>query len=153
MKDFTIREIVEHAEKIEAESQKFYSNASNILKDNETVELTGELAAEEIKHFNHLRDLLNETKLTAAELDAFIGHKIDIHDRVVKTAEITEDSDPIEVLEIALDREIGTENLYKMYLTLTDLPDNFIKVFDDLRLQEVGHQNRIKTLIKKIIGR
>lgn len=153
MKDFTIREIVEHAEKIEAESQKFYSNAASVLKDKDIVKLTGELAAEEIKHFNHLRDLLNETKLSATELDTFIGHKIDLHDRIVKTSEITEDSDPIDVLEIALDREIGTENLYKMYLTLTDLPDNFIKVFDDLRLQEVGHQNRIKTLIKKMLGK
>jgi rubrerythrin len=153
MKEFTIREIVEHAEKIEAESRKFYLTASEKLTDSETVDLTRELAEEEIKHFNHLRDLLNESKLSASELDKFSGGKIDLHDRIVKTAEITEDSDPVEVLEVALDREISTENLYKMYLTLTDLPDNFIKVFDDLRLQEVGHQNRIKTLIKKILGK
>lgn len=153
MKEFTIREIVEHAERIEAESRKFYSTASEKLADAETVKLTRELAEEEIKHFNHLRDLLNESKLSASELDKFSGGKIDLHDRIVKTAEITEDSDPVEVLEVALDREIATENLYKMYLTLTDLPDNFIKVFDDLRLQEVGHQNRIRTLIKKMLGK
>lgn len=153
MKEFTIREIVEHAEKIEAESRKFYSAAAEKLKDKETVELTGELAEEEIKHFNHLRNLLNESSLSAEELDRFTGGKIDLHDRIVKTAEITEDSDPVEVLEVALDREIATENLYKMYLTLTDLPGDFIKVFNDLRLQEVGHQNRIKTLLGKMLGK
>jgi rubrerythrin len=40
-----------------------------------------------------------------------------------------------------------------MYLTFTNLPDNVVKVFEDLRNQEIGHQNRIKTLIKKITGK
>lgn len=153
MKDFTIREIVEYAEKIEAESHKFYALAAQMIKEPGTKKLTLELAEEETKHFNHLRDLLNRERLTSLELDIVVAKGINLDNRTVKTAEITEDSDPIDVLEVALEREINTEELYKMYLTFTDIPDNMIKVFEDLRNQEIGHQNRIKTLIKKIAGK
>lgn len=153
MKDFTIREIVEYAEKIEAESHKFYSEAAQKINEPDTKKLTFDLAEEETKHFNHLRDLLNRERLTSLELDIVVAKGIDLLNRTVKTAEITEDSDPIDVLEVALEREINTEELYKMYLTFTDIPDNMIKVFEDLRNQEIGHQNRIKALIKKITGK
>jgi len=152
MKDFTIREIVEYAEKIEAESHKFYTLAAQMLKEPDTKKLALDLAEEETKHFNHLRDLLNQNRLTSLELDIVVAKGIDLLNRTVKTAEITEDSDPIDVLEVALEREINTEQLYTMYLTFTDIPDNMVKVFEDLKHQEIGHQNRIKTLIKKIVG-
>ncbi|HNZ54513.1 MAG TPA: ferritin family protein [bacterium] len=153
MKDFTIREIVEYAEKIEAESHKFYALAAEMIKEPDTKNLAFDLAEEETKHFNHLRDLLNESRLTSLELDIVVSQGIDLLNRTVKTAEITGDSDPIDILEVALEREINTEELYKMYLTFTNLPDNVVKVFEDLRNQEIGHQNRIKTLIKKITGK
>lgn len=36
-------------------------------------------------------------------------------------------------------REINTERLYTTYLTFTNLPDDVIKVFEDLKNQERGH--------------
>jgi rubrerythrin len=149
MKEFTIREIIEYAGKIEAESHKFYSQAAEIVKEESTALLLRDLAEEETNHFNHLRELIDEKKVSSSELDTIIANDLDLENRKVKNENITENSTSEDILEIALGREINTEELYKMYLTFTNLPENVIKVFEDLRYQEIGHQNRIKTLMSK----
>jgi len=149
MKDFTIREIIEYAANIESESHKFYTAAAAKVTDPDTKTLAAELSEEETGHYNHLRDLISKERVTSSELDKMVT-KIDLSDRMVKTDEIDFSSDPIDILEIALEREINTERLYTTYLTFTNLPTDVIKVFEDLKNQERGHQNRIKTIIKKI---
>ena len=151
MKEFTIREIIEYAANIESESHKFYTNAASKATDPDTKQLAKELSEEETDHYNHLLDLLSKERVTSSELDKLVDN-VDLSDRVVKTDEIDFSSDPIDVLEVALEREINTERLYSTYLTFTDLPEDVIKVFEDLKNQEIGHQNRIKAIIKKITG-
>ena len=150
MRELTIREIIEYASNIEAESHKFYTEASEKISHPETAQLAKELSEEETGHYNHLMDLINEKRLSSTQLDTIISGKEAIEDKMVKIDDITADSEPIDILEIALQREINTERLYTTYLTFTNLPENVIKVFEDLKHQEVGHQNRIKTLIKKL---
>jgi rubrerythrin len=149
MKEFTIREIIEYAANIESESHKFYTAAASKVTDPDTKNLAKELSEEETGHYNHLRDLISEERVSSCELDEMVTD-IDLSDRMVKTDEIDFTSDPIDILEVALEREINTERLYTTYLTFTNLPEDVIKVFEDLKNQEIGHQNRIKTIIKKI---
>jgi len=150
MKDFTIREIIEYAGKIEAESHKFYLKAAKTVKDESTAHLLKDLAEEETNHFNHLRELIDEKKVSSSELDTIIANDLDFESRKVKTEAIADNSTSEDILKVALEREINTEELYRMYLTFTNLPENVINIFENLRNQEIGHQNRIKTLMSKL---
>ena len=149
MNEFTIREIIEHAEQIETESHAFYIKAAEYLKDREALRLALDLSAEEIKHFNNLRDLLLQPRMTSIDLNQSLKSAVNLADRIVKTAEITPESDTDTILQIALEREKQTELLYRLYLTFTDIPRNIIKVFEDLQNQEIGHQKRIETIMKQ----
>jgi rubrerythrin len=149
MTHLTVRDILEHAERIETESHVFYVRAAGFLNDPDARQLAIELSEEETKHFNHLRDLLNQTHLSSHELDKTLGSEVNLSDRVVKTSDINEESDADTILNVALEREKQTEALYRLYLTLTGIPDHLVRVFEDLRQQEVGHQKRILKMIEK----
>jgi len=149
MNEFTIREIIEHAERIETESHAFYLKAAEYLKDPDALQLAVDLSEEEIKHYNHLRDILLQPRMTSDDLKQSLFSTVNLADRVVKTAEITPESDTDTILQIALEREKQTELLYRLYLTFTDIPQNIIKVFEDLQNQEIGHQKRIEKIIKQ----
>lgn len=149
MNKFTIREIIEHAEQIETESHAFYLKAAEYIKDPEALQLVMELSEEEIKHYNHLRDILHRPRISSGDLNQSLFSSVNLADRVVKTAEITPASDVDSILQIALEREKQTELLYRLYLTFTDIPQNIIKVFEDLQNQEIGHQRRIEKIIIK----
>ncbi|KUK82877.1 MAG: Rubrerythrin [Candidatus Marinimicrobia bacterium] len=149
MTHLTVRNILEHAERIETESHVFYVRAAGFLSDPDARQLAIELSEEETKHFNHLRDLLKQSPLTSPELDITLGTEVNLSDRVVKTEDISEESDADTILNVALEREKQTEALYRLYLTLTDIPEHLVQVFEDLRQQEVGHQKRILKMIEK----
>lgn len=149
MNEFTIREIIEHAERIETESHAFYLKAAEYLKDPEALRLVMELSEEEIKHYNHLRDILLQPRIKSVDLNQALRTDVNLSDRIVKTAEISPESDADTILQIALEREKQTELLYRLYLTFTDIPHNIIRVFEDLQNQEIGHQKRINRIIKQ----
>lgn len=147
MNDLSIREIIEHSQRVEQESYAFYTQAVGIVRDEAVKPLLRELAEEEIRHYNLLGALLDQDKIDEADLAARVGLDTDLYNRFVKTHEITASSSQQEVLSIALERETNTEALYAMLLTFTNLSDEIIRVFENLRLQEVGHANRIRSLM------
>lgn len=149
MTNLTIRDILEHAERIETESHVFYVKAAGYLKDSEARQLAIELSEEETKHFNHLRNLLHQSPLTSGELDQSLGAGVTLSDKIVNTAEINQDTEADTILNIALEREKQTEALYRLYLTFTDIPEDLVRVFEDLQQQEIGHQKRILKIIQK----
>lgn len=150
MNEYSLHDILTHAENIETESHSFYAAAAAIIKHHETAELAGELAEEETRHFNHLRALLSQSPLSSAELSSIRKLPASLADRMIKTSKIEPDSTPLEILVIALEREKKTEALYTMFLSITDLPEQVVKTFEMLRLQETGHANRIESLRKRI---
>lgn len=150
MELFSVHEIIEYAIKIEQESFAFYTKASEIVKDKNVKDLVTMLASEEIDHQNRLRELIDEEKVSPKSLNK--THKIDttLLKRIVDTPDITTNSTGMEVLEIALEREKNTEQTYAMLLTLSNIDDDVIEIFDNLRLQEKGHVNKIQFRIKHI---
>ncbi len=150
MKDFTIREIIEYSEKIEQESYLFYTSAANQVIDPETSALCRTLAEEEVKHYNRLKALLNEAAIPREEFDARLSLDVDLHARKVNTHEVFADASPARALEIAYERETNTRDLYRMFLSFTDLNETVIDVFNQLQAQEDGHAARIKLLMEKL---
>jgi len=51
---------------------------------------------------------------------------------------------------LTLEREKNTEQTYSMLLTLSNISDDIINIFDELRLQEKGHAQKIKNRIDKM---
>jgi len=147
MRELSLNEIIEYAEKIELESYTFYSKAKEIIFDEEVKDLLTQLANDETDHYNHLRNLRQKGTLTQKELDQKISLDIDLFSAIVNTEKIEKDFTSSEVLNIALQREINTEQTYAMLMTLTQLNDNVLKIFELLRKQEKGHvikiQNRL----------
>ena len=148
MRDITIKEIVEYAEKIELESYEFYKTALKIVSKG-LKDLIKELADEEQRHYNSLRALLNDKALSRKDLMKVISMDKD-RDEIVKVDPIDGKMSEVEILKAALQREKDTKAMYDLYLTFTDLSINVVKVFEDLSNQEQGHYNRIDSKLKKM---
>lgn len=150
MRGLSLKEIIEFSEKIELESYEFYSKAKELIDEEETKLLLTLLANEETGHYNHLRSLINKGNLTADELDAKLLLKEETLSQFVNTDKIEKGFSGKQILEIALDREKKTEQLYAMFMTLTDINVKVLKIFTDLRNQEKGHVEKISARLKKL---
>lgn len=144
MKLFSVKEIIEYAIKIENESFAFYTKASEIVVNEEVKKLVTLLASEEVDHQNRLRGLIDEEKVSAESLEQTHEINTTLMDRIVSTSDISENSSALDVLEVALEREESTEQTYAMLATLSNLEEDVVKIFDNLRLQERGHVNKIQ---------
>ena len=152
MKDFTVKEIVEFSQRVEQESYDYYKSAQTRLSDQEVIDLTEELAQAEIDHFNRLRALVSETKLTEAELKEKISIEADTYEKCVAKSEIPPDPSSRDVLNVALEREKNTRNLYQTLLAFTNLSPDITKTFEHLVGQEAGHVKVIESKLLKLEG-
>lgn len=144
MKLFSVKEIIEYAIKIEKESFAFYTRAAEIVKDDDVKKLVEMLALEEIDHQNRLRNLIDKETVSVEDLDKKHEINTTLMEQIVNTSEIKTDSSAMDVLETALDREESTEQTYAMLATLSNIDESIVKIFDELRLQERGHVNKIQ---------
>ena len=149
MRGLNLKEIIEYSAKIELESYEFYSKAKDIINEEETKSLLTLLANEETGHYNHLRGLINRGDLTSEELDAKLMLKEETLTQFINTDKIEEGFSGKQILEIALDREKKTEQLYAMFMTFSDINVKVLEIFTDLRNQEKGHVNKITSRLKK----
>jgi len=150
MKVFNVKEIIEYAIKIERESFEFYNRAYEHVTDKDVKDLTLQLAGEEVDHQNRLRQLIDEEIISSETLLKEMEVDTTYMDRIVETSTIPVDASAIDVLNIALERENNTERTYAMLMTLSHIGDDVVKVFEELRLQEQGHANKIIARMKKI---
>ena len=150
MKVFNLKEIIEYAIKIEKESFEFYNKAYDKVDDPDVKDLTAQLAGEEVDHQNRLRKLIDEKTVSADILFKEMEVDTTLMDRIVETSVIPEDAGALDVLNVALEREKNTEQTYAMLQTLSQITDDIVKVFENLRLQEVGHANKIQARINKL---
>jgi rubrerythrin len=149
MRELNLKEIIEYAEKIELESFSFYEKASEIVNDPEVKDVLSQLATEETGHYNRLRGLLEEGVLSKEELEKTINMEKALLDMLINTDEIKSSFSAVDVLNIALNREKNTAKAYEMFKTFTALDDFALKVFEDLRLQEIGHVKKISARLEK----
>ncbi len=151
MKEFTIQEVVEYAQKIETESYRFYRKMAAILEEPATVEFAEKLSMEEEKHYNQLAGLLTGEEIAPEQLETRVALEgVDDLDGVVPNREIPEDSTALEILNITLERERRTEQLYGMLLVFTDLNAVMVKVFEDLKGFEKSHVARVSAMIERL---
>ncbi len=150
MKIFNVKEIIEYAIQIEKESFEFYTRASEKVKAGEVNELLVQLSGEEVDHQNRLKGLIDESKVSPELLQKEMEIDTAVMERIVETSVIPVEAGALDVLKVALEREKNTERTYGMLMTLTQISDDVVEVFEDLRLQEQGHVNKIQARINKI---
>lgn len=148
MRDLTLSEIIEYAEKIELESFTFYTQAVSIVSDDKIKELLKQLAEDETEHHNSLRNLRNLPSLSSQDIESILPVRPSQLPPIVHQDQITSETSALDILHIALHREINTEKTYAMFMTFTALDDTIIRIFEDLRLKEQGHINKINFKIK-----
>jgi len=150
MKEFTVQEVIEYAQDIEMESFRFYKATAGVLNDPETVELAEKLSREEEKHYNQLTGLLSGGISTPDELSRVVTlEKTDDLEEIISSSNIPGDATVREVLNLALEREKKTEQLYAMLLSLSNLSQTMIQVFEELRKFEQRHVDIVSAMIER----
>ena len=149
MKKLTVNEVLEYAIKIEKESYDFYENSRKVLKDDELKSLVTLLMRQEEEHLKSLKALLIDSQKKSS-FKALINVDSSKLTQIIQTEEITEDTNPIDILNIALEREINTKNNYDMFLDLVKMDDNLIDTFEMLRDKEEEHIRIIKRKINEL---
>ncbi len=144
MKLFSVKEIIEYAIDIEKESFAFYTQAAKQVADEDVNELVKMLAEEEVEHQNRLRRLIDEKTVSVSELQKKYELDTTLMDKIVNTPAIDADATALDVLKIALEREKNTQQTYKMLMTLSNIDENVVEIFKELRQQEQGHANKIQ---------
>ena len=148
--EYNVRDVIEYSIKIEKESYLFYARAADVVVEKDVKKLLTQLASEEVDHQNHLRILIDENRVTVEELETKLDLDSNLLEKIVETSEIKPNSYLLEILSIALEREEYTENVYAMLSTLSNINEDVIAVFTDLRLQEKGHVRKIQARIDKL---
>ena len=149
MKKLTVNEVLEYAIKIEKESYDFYENSQNVLKDDELKSLVTLLMNQEEEHLKSLKALLKDTQQKSF-FNALINVDSSKLTQIVQTGEINEDTKSIDILNIALEREINTKNHYEMFLELVKMDETLINTFEMLRHKEEEHIRIIKRKINEV---
>lgn len=147
MRDFTVLDILEYSRDIEMESYNFYTTVSRNVSSADLKNLAHELADEELKHFNMINSLLSKNNLTRGEMDMIIQIRNEDIDHLVATRYLPVDPTSLAILELAHDRELRTESIYRTLLSFTDIAENIVEIFSSLMNQEKGHANRIKSMM------
>jgi len=151
MREFTMQEVIEYAQKLETESYQFYKKIAATLKDPGTVELAENLSAEEEKHYNQLTGLLTHGSLTPEDLNVRVTlDQLEDIDKIVSNSEIPEDTTALGILNTALEREKTTEQLYGMLLAFTDMNETMVNAFEDLKKFEQNHVARVSAMIERV---
>ena len=140
MKELTVQEIVEFSQRVEQESYDYYKAAqARFASDKALVDLTEELAMAEIDHFNRLRALLKEKRLSEKELREKISVEASTYEQCVSTRVLPDKATPVDILKTALGREENTRDLYRQLLAFTNLSPDLTNTFEFLVKQEEGH--------------
>lgn len=140
MKELSVQEIIEFSQRVEQESYGYYKEAQKKFSSvPDLVELTEELAQAEIDHFNRLRALLDEKRLSEEELRGKIKVEAATYEQCVASREIPEQATSKDILESALVREENTRDLYRQLLAFTNLSPDITDTFTFLVTQEEGH--------------
>jgi len=102
-------------------------------------QLLEELATAEIGHLNHIRVLAGKIRVSEKQL----GNKFSVDEKyfteIIKLPPLPDNATEKAILETALEREKKTNQTYKLFLTFTDLSEDVVGLFEQLRDQEAEH--------------
>lgn len=141
--------VYDHAMKIEKEGELYYRELSNISPNHGIKTLFNILADEEIRHYNVIKDMKNNSDINMSDLNTKLDEKT-IYSTLSKqhnTVNISDDE--IEFYEIAIKNE---DNLEKYYLEKAEeLEDDAFKaIFIKLAHEESKHKHFLQNIVDTI---
>ncbi|MCD6587285.1 MAG: hypothetical protein J7K88_01900 [Candidatus Fermentibacteraceae bacterium] len=149
MRELTVEEIIRYAQRIEKESYNFYKEAVKRFSPGNLRNTADELAESEMLHLNRLRKLLEEKKLTEADLEHRVSFDTTQYDQLVNTEKIPENASVAEILNTALLRETKTAETYRLFLSFTGISTELSDLFEYLYSQEEGHATLIRNKLNR----
>jgi len=144
MRELTVEEIIRYAQSIEKESYNFYKEAGKRFSDENLKKTAAELAESEMLHLNRLRKLLEEKKLTKADLEHRVSFDTTEYDLLVNTEKISENASVADIFNTALLRETKTAETYRLFVSFTGISTELSDLFEYLYSQEEGHATLIR---------
>ncbi|OPX28582.1 MAG: hypothetical protein B1H09_07595 [Gemmatimonadaceae bacterium 4484_173] len=149
MRELTVEEIVRYAQNIEKESYNFYKEAGKLFSDENLKKTADELAESEMLHLNRLRKLLDEKKLTKADLEHRVSFDTTQYDQLVNTEKIPENASVTDIFNTALMRETKTAEAYRLFVSFTGISTELSDLFEYLYSQEEGHASLIRNRLNQ----
>ena len=149
MEELTVEELIRYILMAEQESFQFYRKASKFLEGNELKLLIDELADQEREHIKGLKGLLNDETLPAEDLIPLVDIDTSIFDRIIQTLNIPVQVTPLDIINLALEREVNTLKSFKLLVTIPALNQKITQAFSELIELEQGQVQRIKERIGK----
>jgi rubrerythrin len=140
MEQLTVEEIIKYAIRVEQESFQFYRRASRILAGSELKGLVDELSEQEVCQISELKDEKRSRLLTVDTT---------LFDRIIATDDIPPRATPVDILQIALERETLSRKNYEMLQELAKITDDIRSSFRSLREMAERHVEMIRGRINR----
>jgi rubrerythrin len=147
VKALTVQEIFSYAIKIEQESYLFYKTAAEHMTNQDSVHVLQDLAREEVQHIDVLHKLQALEPADKGESKRNAISSATEQMPIIEYPDIAGTMDPVELFQVALERERQTEQLYGMFEELSKMDERIADTFSTLREQELLHVRRIEGLL------
>lgn len=138
----TIKEVVEKAIEIERHGQEFYERFKNAVTDPGGKAVLEYLRRAEVEHESSLRSLLSKLPDTA------VIHDLDVDVESLFPPLIHGEIDDVQSMEVAVDIEIATRDLYRRWASLSQ--GEAEDLFTALAEMEDGHRKLLEENLKYI---
>ena len=135
------RKIISNAIDSEIEANKFYTDVSGKVKDKALKTLFLDIAAEELKHRDFLKNFMAKD-LKVMHFDTVKDYKVTDS---LKTPKLSSDMKPLEGLVLAIKKELESMMMYSQLANAsTDAGQK--KLFMDLVAMERSHKSRLEDI-------
>jgi rubrerythrin len=149
MEQLTVEEIIKYAIRVEQESFQFYRRASRILAGSELKGLVDELSEQEVCQISELKAYIKDDTEVDEKLSRLLTVDTTLFDRIIATDDIPPRATPVDILQIALERETLSRKNYEMLQELAKITDDIRSSFRSLREMAERHVEMIRGRINR----
>ena len=129
MEQLTVEEIIKYAIRVEQESYQFYRRASRMLAGSELKALVDEFSEHEVGHMIELKAYIKDDTEVNEKLSRLLTVDTALFDRIIASDDIHPKATPIDILQIALERESISRKNYEMLHGLAKIGDDIKSTF------------------------
>jgi rubrerythrin len=129
MEQLTVEEIIKYAIRVEQESYQFYRKASRVLTGSELKALVDELSELEVCHIRDLKGYIKDDTEVEEALSPLVMVDTTLFDGIIVSDDIPPKATAVDILRIALEREVMSRDNYAMLAGLARVGEDIKSTF------------------------
>jgi rubrerythrin len=152
MEKLTVEEVIKYAIRVAQESYQFYRRASRMLAGSDLKDLIDELSEREVCHINELKVYIKDDTEVDEKLSRLLTVDTTLFDRIISFEEIPSKATPVDILQMAVDREIASRRNYEMLYGHPKITDDIRATFRSIMEREAEQVEMIQERIEHLKG-